>query len=95
MSNVKKGDMGMGQSPPIPEQRQELGRRLFVLVGMHPNGLTYKQIKRRYGLTKEEVQEVLEDTKALMGEDGFSELYILTDKRLKVRPAKPTGLVSA
>ena len=83
----------MGRSLPIPEHRQELGRRLFILVGMHPNGLTYKQIQRRYGLSKEEVQAVLEDTKTLMGEDGFSELYILTDKRLRVRPAKPYGLV--
>ena len=83
----------MGWSLPIPEEREALGRRLFVLVGMHPNGLTYKQIERRYGLSKEEVQAVLEDTKTLMGEDGFSELYILTDKRLRVRPAKPYSLV--
>lgn len=84
----------MGRSLPIPEQRQALSRRLFVLVGMHPNGLTYKQIERRYGLSREEVQAVLEDTKKLMGDDGFSDLYILTAKRLKVRPGKSSGLVT-
>lgn len=79
----------------IHRNDEQLSRRLFVMVGMHRNGLTYKQIKRRYGLTREEVEAVLEDTRKLMGDDGFAQLYVVTDKRLRVKPTRSGKLVPA
>ncbi len=70
-------------SQPLSPGRVRLSRWLYLEVGLHRNGLTYKQLGRRYKLNREQVDAILEDTKVLMGEEGFEQLYRVHGDRIR------------
>lgn len=70
-------------SQTIPPERERLSRWMYLEVGLHRNGLTYKQLGRRHKLSRDQVDAILEDTKMLMGEEGFAQLYKIHGDRIR------------